>query len=269
MIDKRRNPAKVGFYNDYFNHYVTGLLNTMTTEEKRKLPDDILSKVFRNGKEGSAEGLLLFEIFYLLEIAFNKSVILLVQDNEAGMTFADLKQVKQARKGKVNNSEVFECVKDKGMFVLGGKNLMEDMVYLNNMYTTGIYQLIKTNIPNTDHAKNKKFVEAREAFQKTLAFLKNYEANKGKVAKIYGLTMPEWYALMYFSEERYAYDFYNKDFTYAYNSSRINLFKGMQRIFKLGYLIQKKVGKKDKYILSAKGMDLLNKIFDNILLKPF
>jgi hypothetical protein len=175
---------------------------------------------------------------------------------------------KVQREGKATNGELLEGMRYKTAFVLGSKELMSSLLYMSHACCSAIYNLVKSHVPNAGHNRNEKFKGDRMAFIKTLAFIKNYEANKRRITNDYGLTMPEWYALVNFAiAEGFAIDFYKKDFVYSYNSSVLNLHRGLKHIYELGYLRKKRAGIRDKYVISDKGVEILTRIFTNILLK--
>jgi hypothetical protein len=260
--------SKAELYNENFNHYFTEKLISMTPEHKLLLPNDLDFKIFKMGPAASAEKLNLNEKLWILEVVFGLDVVISVFDPENGLTAKDFEKATKAQKGKVSNGELLETLKIKSGFFLGGRELMASLLYMAHVSTTGIYALVKRTIKSANHKKNERFVEEKKAFNKTLQFLKHYEANKWRIASDYGLNMSEWFCLVNFAiKEGFAIDFYNRDFIYAYNSNKIALHKAINTVHRRGYLIKRKSGKKDTYYISAKGMDMLNRIFDNILLK--
>lgn len=255
-------------YNENFNHFFTEKLNSITIEQKQKIPNDLAFKIYSRGNEASARKLNFNEKMWLLEVVFGLNVTITVEDPINGLETKDYNAARKAQRGSLTNGELLDVLKIKSVFVIGGKQLMESILYMSHVTTTGIYQLVKKYIPNAGHEKNMKFEDQRKAFANTLRFLKHYEANKRRIASDYGLSMPEWYALIYFAiGESFAVDFYKKDFLYSYNSSSINLHKAITRLYNNGYLLRKQIAKKHKYTVSSKGIDTLNRIFDNILLK--
>jgi hypothetical protein len=255
-------------YNENFEHFFTEKLLTLTPEQRLSLPKELSFKLFKYGNEGSAEKLTFNEKFYMLQTVFQCDFVITVMDAENGLSIADYTDALKAQKGKMLNGELLSKLRLKSGFALGGKELMQSITYISHVCCTSIYQLVKKHVPAANHKKNQDFVTEKLAFNKTLEFLRNYEGNKKLIAMNYGLSTPEWYALVYFStNEAFAVDFYNRDYIYSYNSNKANLFKGVQRMHQQGYLIKRKAGNKDKYTISAKGMDLLNRIFNNILLK--
>jgi predicted transcriptional regulator len=253
-------------YNENFNHYFTEKLNGLTPEQKDKLPNELLYKIFKRGNEASAEALNFNEKTWILSVVFERNVTILIDDDE-GLDTKDFVTAIKAQRGKKTNGELLEDLRVHSAFALGNKELMTSMMYIAHVSCSSVYQLVKQNVPNADHARNKKFMEAKTAFNKTLGMLKHYEANTRRITMNYGLTMPEWYALINFAiAEGYAKDFYNRDFKYSYNSNTRNLHKGLKSIALKGYISAKKVGIKDRYTITAKGMELLGRIFSNILL---
>lgn len=267
-MDSPKKIRSTEIYNENFNHYFTEQLNSMTPEQKLRLPNDLSFKIYTRGNEASAEKLNFNEKVWILSVVFEKEWTLTVHDKDAGLDMENFITSIKVQRGAKLNGELLEGLRVKSFFALGGKEVMASLLYMAQVSCTGIYQLVKKHIPNADHAKNKKFVDQRTEFLKVLTFIKNYEAKKNRIAENYSLTMPEWYCLVYFSiNEGFAKDFYNHEFTYAYNSNRRTLHSGMLNLYKRGLLTKRQSGKSDKYTTSAKGLDLLDRIFNNILLK--
>lgn len=259
--------AKAKLYNDNFNHYVTEMINAMTPEQKLLLPMDLNYKIFRKGKGFSAELLTFNEIMWMLQVVFKKNITITVEDEEKGLELKDYTTALKAQRGSITNGELLEKLQIKTAFVLGGKELMSSLLYMSHVDCTGIYNLIKKHAQNANHKENQRFVRDREAFNKTIRFMANYEAIKRRITTDYNLTMPEWYVLLYFAtKEGFARDFYDREFVYAYNSSSRNLHTALVRIHNIGYLVKRKKGNKDLYSISAKGMEYMNRIFNNLLL---
>lgn len=260
--------AAADVYSENFNHYFTEKLNSLTEEQKHRLPNDIIFKVFKYGTAATAEQLNFVEKMWMLETVFNCSINIIVEDIEAGLDIAHFKDALKAQRGRIENTQLLDELKIRAAFFLGGKELMASILYLENLCNSGIYRLSKSHIPNADHKKNKKYIRQKDDFNQTLSFLCNYEATKKRITMLYDLNIPELYALLYFgSGEKYGGDFTRGDFSHAYNSNQTELFKGMTRMHRLGYILQRKTGLKHKYVISSKGLDLLNRIFSNILNK--
>lgn len=256
-------------YNENFNYYFTMKLNAITADQRALLPQELSYKIFKRGTEASAGLLNMNEKMWILSLVFKQNITIIVDDPADGLDVKEGMASLKAQRGKMGNGKLLEYLQIKSAFVLGDKELMSSVLYMAHVCCSSIYQLAKKHIPNNiDHARNRKFMNDRKAFLTTLDFLKNYEATKRRISSDYGLTMPEWYALIYFAtKEGFASDFYDKDFKYSYNSNRRNLHVGMKRIADLGYLQKRHINRKDKYTITAKGVDILGRIFNNILLK--
>lgn len=258
----------VDIYNENFDHFFIRKLNSMTDEQRNKLPKELSYKIFRNGFEGSAERLKFQEKMYILSVAFGHKVTIMVDDEKEGVNMREFSKAQKASIGKVKNGELLEDMRVHAGFVIADKELMAASLYMNHASCSNIYSLVKELIPNTNHKVNQKFLKAKKEINTILNFLINYEANKKLLAMNYNLTMPKWYALLYFSVgEKLALDFYDKDYKYAYSSDRRALHRAMVALSNEGFLVRRGEKKKYRYAITASGLNLLNRIFDNILFK--
>lgn len=259
---------KIDIYNEQFNYFFVNKLNSITPEQKNLIPKDLLFKIFRTGNEGSAEKLSFNEKMWILSVAFKHNITIMVDDAKNGIGMRDFGKASQANKGKIKNNELLEDMRINSSFVIADKELMAASLYMNHVSTSSIYSLIKEIIPNVNHKKNQQFTKAKKEINIILSFLINYESNKKRLAMDYGITVPKWYALIYFAiGEKLGHDFYDKDFKYAYSANRWTLNRDMNELHDSGYLLRRGVKKQYKYSLTAAGVNLLNRIFDNILFK--
>jgi len=270
MQQSLKSIRKIDFYNPNFEEYFVRLMDNITDEQREKIPFEYRYKVYGGGKTAKVEKLSFGEKIFISEVVFGKTIIISVSDYENGINCSDVGAAVKARQQKIKNSEALEAMEATGTFILSGKNFTEALMYMNHLQTSGIYNLVRKHVPNANHHRNKQYLSQRDSFLTMIKFLLNYEANKRQIPLTYqGMDMPAWWALLYFQEERFAKDFYNKDLKYAYNSDKSNLHKGMKRIHAMGLLVHRRIGKQDKYVISAKGAELLSRIVNTILLKPF
>lgn len=270
MAGMQKKPIKqIDLYNEQFNYYFTERLNNITPKELALLPKDLAFKIYKGGVEGSAERLSFQEMMWILSVVFTKNITIMVEDRENGVNMVDFGKANRASRGKIVNGELLEDMRIKASFVIADRELMAASLYMNHVSTSNIYSLIKTVIPNVNHSKNQKFVQARRDMNLILTMLTNYEATKRRIAMDYGLTMPMWYALLYFSTgEKLGASFYSNDaFKYAYSSNRLTMHKDMKYMEDHGYLLRRGEKLKYRYTLTSAGLNLLSRIMDNIVLK--
>ena len=258
----------IDIYNPEFNFYFTEKLNMMTPEQRNLLPIELSNKIFKKKNVASAGALAFNEIIYILSVVFKQNITIVVQDDKHGLSTKDFKASVEAQKGNITNGELLEKMQMKSAFILSDKQLMQSLLYMNQVNCGPLFTLLKEIISNNTHKRDKNYKGAKTRIEEIFKFLLNYETHKKRIATDFRLTMPEWYALLFFSTgEQLGNDFYNKHFKYSYNSDRISLFRGLNRLYKEGYLNRRGGAKEHRYSLSGSGINLLQRILDTIILK--
>jgi hypothetical protein len=111
---------------------------------------------------------------------------------------------------------------------------------------------------------DKKFHRGKDAIAAITKLLMNYDMYKKRIIMRFNLKPAQLYALLYFSTgEKKGTDFYERDFKYSYNSSRADMFNGLNELYQNGYVSRR--SKPHKYTLTAKGTDMLGKIMEQII----
>lgn len=267
-MEATKKPIKnVDIYNENFNNYFVEHLNRITPEQRGLIPEELNIKIFKRGNTASAERLNFQEKMYILSVVFKRKVTLKIEDLENGLTVKDYANAKKAQAGKYPNLQAAEDMRSHAAFVLADRDLMNAELYLNHLSSSNIYTLVKAIIPNTNHKIEKKYTENKAIIQRVFKFLENYESKKKRIRTDYQITMPEWYALVYFANgERLGLDFYDKDMKYAYSSNRRVLHRALQRLTEIGLLQRSGPLKSHKYKLTSRGINVLDRIFNNIIL---
>lgn len=269
MNEQKKPIKKIDIYNENFNNFFTEKLNQITPKQRSLIPNDLAFKIYKHGDKASSEHLTFQEKLWILSVAFSHSVTIMVHDKERGIGMRDFGKASQANEGKILNGELLEDMRIHSTFVMADKELMTASLYMNHVSCSNIYSLIKEIVENANHSVNKKFVKAKKDMNTILSFLTNYEATKRRIAMDYELTMPQWYALLYFStgNDKLGVDFAKRDFKYAYASNAFTLQGDMKKLVNRGFLFRRGVKGTYKYYLTAAGVNLLNRIMDNIVLK--
>lgn len=256
----------IDIYNEQFDYFFIEKLNKITPEQMALIPDSLQFKIQRYGSRATGEWLSFQEKMWILSVVFKLNVTIMVDDAENSINMRDFGKATKAERAKVNNSELLGDMQIKSAFVIADRDMMNSSLYMNHVCNTKIYSLIKDVIENVNHKKQQKYIKAKKDLEIILSLLTNYEATKTRIATEYKLTIPMWYALLYFSSgEKLGAHFYKKDFKYAYTSSTFSLHKDMKILYDRGLLTRRGGVKYHKYSLSAAGVNLLQRIMDNVV----
>lgn len=268
MVGAKNKIKTIDIYNENFNHFFVERLNMLQPEDRRKIPNELMIKIFRRGNEASAERLNFNEKLWILTVALQHKVTITI-DSPDGISIKEFKGAVQAQKGEIMNSQLLDAMRVNSAFILGDTELVKALMYMAHVSTSPIYKLIqKEYIANASHKKDDNYKIQKDRLQNVLKLLINYEANKKRISSDYRIDPCQWLALLYFSTgEKLGTDFYNEAMRYATNSSRPNLHKGMKRMHDDGYL-DRRGGKNDyRYSLTAKGINIFNRILESIIMK--
>lgn len=269
MIQVQKKSIKqIDIYNENFNHFFVEKMNKITPEQSALIPKDLSFKIFRSGALANLDRLSFQEKMWILSVVFKHNITIVIDKADNALNMREFGRAADAQRGKLRNIELLETMRAHSAFVVSDKELMMSLLYMNQASCSNIYTLVKELIANANHKRNLSFVKNKKNIQTILAFLINYESNKKRIAMDYGLSMPKWYALLYFSyAENLGAEFYNNAFKYAYASSRLTLHKEMKQLQDQGYLVRRGIKRAYKYSVTSAGINLLNRIFDNIILK--
>lgn len=166
----------------------------------------------------------------------------------------------------MTNSELLKNPRIQSGFVMSDKNLFQTLSYLNHMYTSEIYTLFR-GINHLDRTKkDKNYSRGREVIAGVTELILKHEQYKKRIIMEFDLTPQQLYVLLYFSTgEKSGKNFFQRDFTYAYNSTARMLSGAVRQMADLGYLIKRGDKRNWRYTLSSKGTALLDKIISKII----
>jgi len=261
----KRAINKYDIYNENFENYFRDLMATISLEQRERLPDDLLHKIFKKGVLNTGD-LSFKEKTYILSIAFNKHTTIVIEDERNGLTEKDFKASTRAQAGRITNTEVLENPSVRSSFILSDKELFNSIMYINHLQCTDIYRLIRRINPKERNKRDKSFAETREALRGLTTLLLSYEKNKKRLVMEHGLDVPQIYALLFFAGgERLGTDFYNREFKYAYSANARLLAKTLTGMHAKGLLKRRGGRKLVKYDLSARGIAILDKVLNKTI----
>ena len=258
---------KYDLYNENFEAWFLDKLKLITPEQRAKLPTGLLYKLFRN-QEVHTGNISILEKMYILSIAFDISLNIVIEDPEHGMDASEFRKSIKAQKAEITNKELLETPAVRSSFVLASRDLSNSIMYVNQVQCSDIYRLIKMINPKDRNKKDSKFKNTRDSLRGVIKFLTEYEKNFKRIIMEFQLDAPQVYALMYFSTgEKLGKDFYDKDFKYTYNRRALsNALTALSR----SNCLSKRGGRVGgnmvgiRYQLTAKGIDMLDRILTKI-----
>jgi len=179
-----------------FDLYFEKMVSNMGPADKGQLPRDLLFKIFQRGFAYDAKStnkLGFLAKLYILLKSLNKRWILIVEDENNGLTEGQFLSLKATLKKEGNTVEVANEFISSGTFVLGGKELMDAYGRLNSLSISPAYNFL---VKNKNQNKGK-IVEYRAQMEYIARFLSFYESNKKRWVMSTGVSMPEFLILTF------------------------------------------------------------------------
>jgi DNA-binding MarR family transcriptional regulator len=233
----------------------------MGPNERGQLPKELLFKIFRRGAAYDAKStskLGFLGKLYILLKSLNKRWILLVEDQDRGLTEGQFLSLKETIKKEGNTIEAARELISSGTFVLGGKELMDAYARLNNLSISPAYNFL---VKNKNQNKSK-ILEYTSQMEYICRFLSFYESKKKKWVMSIGVSMPEFLVLsyIYHGREVVSSQIYKEVYKYAYNSSSTQIKLAFGSLQRKGFVEKIGVKKGVKIRITAAGSDMVNEI---------
>lgn len=258
---------KFDIFNENFEEYFMAKVKNMSSQQMNQLPSELKNKLFQGGVVRSSYKLRFAEKAYILSTVFDSQMITMFSDNMEGLGPDQWAAAIAAQKGKIKNGELVNNIPINNMFIVGNKELMSPIVYLNHIFCSDIYQLFSIPSVREKSVAEKQHIKRAKEYRGIIDLFTHYESSKKLIAHEFKLDMPSWYALLYFgNKERLGRPFYVSDFKYAYSSNKSNLYNALKKLVDTGYMSQRGKRNELKYTLTAKGLDTLNQIIDRVIL---
>jgi hypothetical protein len=256
---------KADIYCPNFDHYLQLKLENITEYQIANLEMSVQRKITRH-RSDAINYLSLTEKMHILSVGFGDNVLIVVQNNEEGITPKVFSDTVKAAAGHLNNSVLLDKVISKGIFVQGDRQVMDALIYLNHIETSDIYNLFKLNHPKRKGSREKKFDEKMQILSEVVDYMLQYESVKRRVLDLYRLNVPKLYGLLFFyKKERLCKDFYDRKFKYAYCKTRSELSRALAEMYRAGLLNKRGTTRELKYSITSKGIDLLIKVLNKLL----
>jgi len=259
MADKTKFDLLAENWDLYFDKQ----LCSITPQAKEALPNDVKFKLFRKGgavNSNSTSKLSFLAKIYVLWKALRKNIFIVVEGNdENGLTVEDFVNLKQAIKvrdyGVDRNNDY---VVPQATFVVGNKELMESLAYLNNLSNSPAYRYLmrgKNPVPN-------KVEQNKEASKYIARFLCHYESNRKRIGYESGINISEWLVLisLYHGNEMDSNIIWRSTYKYSFNSSKTKIKVAFGTLQNRGYIKKHGASRGTKIQITATGTDVVNTV---------
>lgn len=245
-----------------FDYFFAQQIPLITPQAKEEIPKDVTFKLFRRGGEFNPKNtskLGFIAKLFILWRCLRKRWYLVIEDDKEGLSIEQfIKWHEDSRKLNVG-LPVAEGYVTYGGFVLGSKEVCNTFAYLNRLSTASSYNYLikgKNKIPN--HTK-----EWNLRMQYICRFIACYDRNKKIWVSELGVSIPEWYTLIYL----YAQDqevngsvIHKEYFKRAYQSSPTKIKRCFGVLQQKGYIQKTGGGRGAKLSITPLGIDVVNTI---------
>lgn len=243
---------------DNFNRLFSLEISKMTDDQKKKLPAEILAKIFKIGGSPTERNMNFMLRLFILYQALGKQIYLVLLDENATLGISDFEKFQKEQKRRKYSEGAAEHYLSKGIMVVGNKDLIEYISYLNYLSTSPVYKYL---ISMKNH-KSARMPDTSKEFSYICNFLINYEGNKKKIARHENINVPDLYVLYYLADgrEKTATPAYIEVFRYCANASRKQILDAFKKLNTMGYIQSVGKARATTYRISPSGKELLYRI---------
>lgn len=229
-----------------------------TPSQRERMPAGMAVKVFKKSGLVTTKRLHFLQQLYILQLCLNKKIFIVVEGEGDGMGVEDFERHKKDMKKSQYPSAEAGVFLSTGTMVVGNKELIEWMGYLNN-YFVGPAMNYALKLKNSQPVKFGSYLKEMVYFMSVLA---NYEGNKKKIIRHAGVTIPDWYVLMYLydGKEKRAPDVYDRFYKDAINASRKQIMDSFKKNVHNGNVQAIGKAKATVYKITALGKSVVNDI---------
>lgn len=258
--------VKLDIVSENFDQFFHKTCSNMSPEERAGIPIDIFRRLFnKNGKEMTLRTMertgFLAKILILVK-ALKRRVFILVEgsESEGAMNIKDFVNYRAAAKEKdFGESKARELV-THGHFVVGDKELIDSMAYLNMLSAGPAYHFL-TKLKN---GKRGSFTEWQDQRGYVTKFILNYESNKKKWLKQFDISMSEFLVLMYgYKGNNFVgSEMYNGALVHAHYSSGADIRHALSSLRHRNYISKEGVSSNASFRITPLGKHLVDEILD-------
>lgn len=257
--------VKLDIVSENFDKYFAKICSDLAPSQKAVIPTSLLSLIF--GRAGKVLINKLWKVgflarMYILTMVVKRRVFILVEgnDSEDAMSLHDFvnyrKNIKEKNTGEAPTLEMIS----HGHFVVGAKELVEGIEYLNMVSAGPVYNYL-INLKNT---KRDAYSEWKTQREYIIRFLLNYESHKRKWVKQFDVDMSEFLVLMYGYDGREfnGGQIYNGPVKNAYYSSGADIRRALSSLRHRGYITKTGVSVNARYRITPIGRHVVDEILD-------
>jgi len=201
---------------------------------------------------------------WILWRCLKKRVWVVVENEESGMgveEFVEMRKAIQRRDFGVPKAEGFAT---QAMFITGNRELCDTFQYLNGLSSSGAYNYL-LRYKNFRHTKTSENVKELNYI---IRFIRHYEAHKKKWVQDKGITVPEWYVLLFLYDKgpTPGSEIYLKTFAKAYHSSQVRIRRAFSTLQTRGWIVKHGQWASSKMEITALGRDVVNSIINTYII---
>ena len=245
-----------------FDYYFAKQIPFITPQAKDQIPKDVTFKLFRRGGEFNEQNtskLGFIAKLFILWRCLRKRWYLVVEDEKEGLSVEQFVQWHEDLKKREYGAPQSNGWIARGNFVLGSKEVCNAFSYLNRLNTAPSYNyLIKGKNKIKNHAE-----DWNRQMQYICKFLICFDRNKKIWVSEMGVSIPEWYTLVYLytqNQEINGSIIHKEIFRRAYQSSPTKIKRCFGVLQSKGYVQKTGEGRGAKMSITPLGIDVVNSI---------
>lgn len=244
-----------------FQYFFEAQAAGITESQRELLPKELLYKLFTKGfrvnTKMSGKLGFLAKLFILFK-ALKKRWIIIVEDDENGMTEEEYFKFKKLTSKRDYGQDNANELLSHGTFVLGCTELVNTYSRLNHLSNSPAYNYL-SKAKNKDYTKPDEYLR-NQAY--VCRFINHYDSQKKKIVMETGLTMAEWITLTYLYDglEKLGKVLYTEKFKYSYNSSSTKIKVSFGTLQSKGFITKHGTGKGCKLQITALGKEKVNAV---------
>jgi hypothetical protein len=261
---------KLDIVSDNFDEFFSKIVSSMGVEEKAQIPSGLISKlIYRKGVVGKKSLIRLGFLgkIYILFKALRRRVFILVEgsESEGAMSVKDFINYRTAAKEKDFGETPARQLLTHGHFVLGGKELMDGVDYMNMLSVGPAYNYLT----RMKGGKRDTLTEWQMQREYVVRFVLTWESNKKKWIREYGVSMCEFLILMYCYHGKpvAGSEMYNHTLVNAYFSTPSAIREGMSSLKDRGYVKKDGVSVGATIRITPIGKHIVDEILDKYAIR--
>lgn len=249
---------------DNFSSYFVDAIENMTEEQRNNLPPELLTKLFKINGEPTQRKLHFLQELYILSQGLEKKIFVVVQDGENGLGISDYEKFAKEQKRRKYSVDAAEHLMARGAMVLGNKELIDWISYLNLVSISPAYKYAVS----LKNIKSPQVREINREFSYFCNLLLNYEGNKKRIIRHDGITIPELYVLYYLadSREKRSTPAYIDVYRNSVNASRKQILHAFKTLTTKGLVESYGKARATTYKITMKGKERLYRIIHKYMI---